>query len=173
VPFKQSPGYLTFNKVMILEDSPSGLSGSLKRPEALKAPASSSEGPVAVQLVPYIWPDTATTVLTDKFKLITSGLTDEIANLPSEKRLQYAIDHVNVTAVPSYFKHYPLTIDVKVKIDALAKKFNYDHIEEGFHGMVFPELKTMQPMQQEDMIRMWGFSKYLLQMAEKTPGSRM
>jgi hypothetical protein len=127
---------------------------------------------VEVHLVPYIWPDTATSVLIDKFKMINMGLSDEIAKIPSESRLQCVMDHVNVNAVPSYFKHYPLTIDVKMKIDALAKKFNYEHIEEGFYGMVFPELAFLQPMQQEDMIRMWGFSEYLLKMAEKTPGSR-
>jgi hypothetical protein len=154
-PFRMTPAYLPFNKVMILEeDKPASSS------EGLKRPAGSSEGPV--QLIPYHWPDTATTVLQDRIKMITMGLAEEIAEVPREARLQYVIDLLNTKRVPGYFKHYPLTIDVKVKIDALTKKFSYDHILDGFYGFFFSELETTPPLKQEDVMRMWGHSTYLV-----------
>jgi hypothetical protein len=145
VPFRMSPGHLPFTKVMILSgDGPVGSFEDMKRPAG---PTSSSEGPVLKQLIPYIWPDTATTVLIDKFKMISNGLAEEIAKCLRDDRLQYVIDHVNKKAVPAYFKHYLFTIDVKQKIDALANKtFKYDHIEEnGFYGMVFRNLQQRSP----------------------------
>jgi hypothetical protein len=112
---------LPFNKVMIIAEADEA--------------ASSSEG--QVKLIPYVWPDTTTTVLIDQFKMITMALADEIANVPREARLEYVIRCVSEKAIPFYFKEYAFSNEVKAKLEGLAKTFKYSHIENGFYGNFF------------------------------------
>ena len=112
---------LPFNKVMIIAEADEA--------------ASSSEG--QVKLIPYVWPDTTTTVLIDQFKMITMALADEIANVPREARLEYVIRCASEKAIPFYFKEYAFSNEVKAKLEGLAKTFKYSHIENGFYGNFF------------------------------------
>ena len=126
-------------------------------------------------IAPYKWPDTATDDLQNLFKTVASKMQEEIKNVAEGERLDYIIRHLQEKAVPTYFAHQqllPATIQVLQDKNMTSKdrgKIRWDHIEKGYYGAHLRDQKAVfnEPLEQEDVIRMWGLTKWAVTQIEQ------
>jgi hypothetical protein len=142
-PWQERPGVPSqANKVMIVE-----------RPE---------KDPLFVLMV---WPDTATTKLTDSLKITTHNLREELKG----KDRQYVLDYVrnlDLTAPKPYFEKVMLTreaVEFFEDVNKASTKFHWDYkpLLDGYNGMRYKFNEGDIIYDQKDCIRMWGYTKWL------------
>jgi hypothetical protein len=171
-PWHRRPSNWMTNKVFIAYDEV-----GLQEGKAELA-AGSSDGLAHKNLVmifPIMWPDTATQVLIDRIKAIFFDIEQELIALSPKDRLEFVLQNLSVTAPHKAFEQHQFLPETKAHIDYLNavqgyKKlaWKYDHIENGYMGIKLgPEHNLDEPLEQVDILRMWGLSRCLADRALK------
>ena len=178
-PWREQPGYVKSNKVFLVEkatkaqmmhvmgtDAPSILSAT--------AGATQRSRPMGDHYVfPIVWTETATSALQNKFKSITGELDEKLAHIAEPRaRMEYVLQSLSEKPPHSLFKKMEMS-DVVVsnledknrKAGDPGRQWDYQPLlKSGFWGMhcKMHEEAFDQPLGQEDIIRIWGLTKWFL-----------
>jgi hypothetical protein len=165
-PWVSSPSKWVTNKVYIAYDEV-----GLQVGEAELAAGSSEvlEHRNLVKIFPVIWPDTSTQVLIDRMKATFFNIEQELIALPSKERLELVLHYLSMTPPHKAFQTHQFLPETKAHIDHLnvvqsnrKQPWKYDHVENGYMGIKLgPEHNLDQPLDQEDLLRVWGLAMCL------------
>ena len=130
-----------------------------------------------LEYILIFWPDTTLENLLTKFKQIMDPELKEIKKLKPEDRLPYILRHIEDTAEtrkPLYMKNFPFTEKVQKLIDeknstGKEARFDYEHVKaNGYNSKkVDEDVNLDEPLEQEDLLRAWGFVKVMIMMVRK------
>ena len=122
------------------------------------------------QVIPFVWQDTATQTLTNKFKELTAQISLRVQGCPAERRIDLVTLRVRQLPVPSYFRRLQVTqkaldnMHVRNKECPLSAQFSVEHMVGGVvRGMQLREHPSLDlPLTQGDVVRMWGSVSWVL-----------
>ena len=118
-----------------------------------------------------MWPDTSTQVLMNRLKSINLELKQKVDGLSTDKALEVVKQEVNKLCHRSYFQDMHLTQEIKDTVAWLNStsntKWKYDRIEDGFKGVKYAYNDAHPVLSQDDVIRMFGYTKFVLEQANK------
>ena len=130
-----------------------------------------------LEYIPIVWPDTTLENLLTKFKQIMDPELKEMKKMKPEDRLPYILRHIEDTAQtrkPLYMENFPFTEKVQKLIDeknstGKEARFDYDHVKaKGYQGKkVDEDVNLDEPLEQDDLLRMYGLAKVFLMAARK------
>ena len=134
--------------------------------------------PDKVVIIPYIWSSTAEQDLQNRFKIVMSGIQDEVRLLAPEERLSFIVEEMRKRQVPSYFQRHVLSAGTRRHLDEQSRdgkhKISWDHqIETGgdervYYGTHMKEHKAAlnKPLSPDEMLRHWCMLKWLFSSME-------
>ena len=136
------------------------------------------------EYVPIVWADTTVENLQTKFKLIMDPELQKMKDMKPEARYAYISNHLARTweekMRPLYMKHHHFTDHAKKVIDQknstkTEKPFDYLRVkEQGYHGKrVGEEVNLDEPLEQDDLLRMYGLTQVFLKALEAAPEARL
>ena len=115
------------------------------------------------------WSSSATATLQDRFKEITAEIEREFAARDPALVLSELRARLEHNMQRSYFDHMFLTQDARDKFDYqntrgknVDRPWCYGHLENGFLGARYIHTRGEAILSAEDLIRMWGYTKYAL-----------
>ena len=121
------------------------------------------------------WSSSATAKLQDRFKEIAAEIEADFAARDPATVLSDLRARLELNMQRSYFDHMFLTQDVREKFDYqntrgknVDRPWRYGHLENGFLGSRYIHTRGEAILSAEDLIRIWGYTKYaLLKTAKK------
>lgn len=173
-PWKVQPGYCPTNKVLLLEQE------ALERAQGIWAASGSSEaaawatsGKGRCLVVPIMWAETSTQTLVNRFKEIMTGMDEELEQMTPAQRLAYVIERVRARFLPAAFTRYYLDREAVTTWQHRNSmkppphpQWSWQHLLDGFYGFHALTIADSEPMQQEDLIRLWGLVRWLSMQAD-------
>ena len=95
------------------------------------------------------------------------------------ERAEYIHGQISDAPMKPYMSHHELGADCRYFCDqanangavSKGRPWYYDHLLGGVQGWHAVDLAERDPLQLEDIIRIWGLSRWLV--LQKAPGSRM
>ena len=165
-PWMQKPNYCKANKVYVLDQqSACYLDGT----EILKG---------TVMVYPIEWPDTPTTNLVNEFKQISAGMDEEIKAMDPRVRARIIHHQVITRPMKTYMQNHQVGQDAIEVLKGLPfcatdRTWKYEHLNitgiQGWHAM---DLAEATPLALKDVIRIWGFAKYMLHQVDAACSKR-
>ena len=162
----QKPNYCKANKVYVLDQqSACYLDGT----EILKG---------TVMVYPIEWPDTPTTNLVNEFKQISAGMDEEVKAMDPRVRARIIHHQVITRPMKTYMQNHQVGQDAIEVLKGLPfcatdRTWKYEHLNitgiQGWHAM---DLAEATPLALKDVIRIWGFAKYMLHQVDAACSKR-
>jgi hypothetical protein len=178
-PWVQSGGRTTANKVLVLELtgkdiqawSECGTKSAREVERVLKGYQLAGEGKAEV-VFPILWVETTTQALMNRYKEIHLGLQKELLTLHEEERAAHVMSEIQKSAVPALFSHTPFSPVVKAQVDhnnlmRPDRPWKYDHILGGTEGCFMEEPKMQEPLDNDNMCRLFGLAEMLVSANKK------
>ena len=192
-PWKTQPGYVKANKCWVIEATKGGAahllpavtapsedrggstvtaSGEARGQESATPTAVTSDGKelAAWQVIPIVWQDTATQVLTNQLKEIMLKESEKVAAMNPEERLPYVIKVIVAKHRRAYFHDLPVTATAKERmanrnqVAPGAPQFSMAHLD-GHPTLgcrLGPDVPLDEPMTQEDFLLTFGLCRWLV-----------
>lgn len=157
-PWKRQPGCALANKVFVCE----------------------GDGGSALAFYPVVWPATPEQQLVNVVKRVTLGIDSELNALAPADRLDFVLAQLSLQRMPACMSQMALSDTVKLRILQLnlekgaADTWVYSHIEHsGYNCFRLQNYDQSQVLKQEDVIRIWGLSKWLSHQTSARDSSRL
>ena len=177
-PWSMKPGYIQASKVLVIPGPK--WSQYIMRPKRMSSrhlllpcEFDHEDSDDEWQVIPFIWQDTATQTLMNRWKEITSEICLRIEDWPLDKRIDLVMEHVKQRPVPRYFRRLQLTQKALDSMNACNQQhprrpqFSVDHIDDGMvWGTLLKEHPSfVLPLTQQDVFRMWSPVSWILEEA--------
>ena len=165
-PWKQQTNYCKANKMYVLEQ------------QAAMYIEEFAVEKGSVLVYPIVWPDTVTTNMVNEFKQISAGMDDEIKAMDARTKARIIHHQVNTKPIKTYMQTYSVSPEAIKELSYLPVKpdrtWKYEHLQAtGIQGWHATELADAEPLDLKDVVRMWGFAKYMLHQVDAATSKRV
>ena len=113
------------------------------------------------------WPDTKTCVLRNRFKEIFLGISEQAKRSPTDALLGLIREKAAAADNLSFFSKKELSKATTDKVDhanwGAKYKYHYQHLLGGFQSARIAYKEDIFIMSSEDSVRLWAYSKYVLE----------